>query len=66
MTHLIDQDESKVEDSTKNSLAATVLKYISQKYHFQYDGSVIFERCAKILNPGGRGRVAFWPRPSDY
>ena len=25
------------------------LKYISQSYHFQYDGSAVFERCTKSL-----------------
>ena len=33
----------------KNSLSAAVLKYISQNYHFQYDGSAVFECCTKIL-----------------
>ena len=28
----------------KNSPAATVLEYIYQNYHFQYDGSAVFER----------------------
>ena len=28
----------------KNPPAATVLEYISQNYHFQYDGSAVFER----------------------
>ena len=28
----------------KNSLAATVLEYMSQKYHFQYGGSAVLER----------------------
>ena len=39
----------------KNSLAATVLKYIFQSYHFQYDGSTVFERCTKIFKQDAKG-----------
>ena len=59
MTHLInffDKGGNNVEDSTKiHWLAATVLKYISQNYHFQYDGSAVFERCTKILKHDAKG-----------
>ena len=39
----------------KISLAATVLKDISQNYHFQYDGSAVFECCTKILKHDAKG-----------
>ena len=54
MTHLINFF-NKGGGFDKNSLAATELKYISQNYHFQYDGSAVFERCTNILKHDAKG-----------
>ena len=47
VTHLINFFDKGGSNDLTNSLAATVLKYISQNYHFQYESSA--ECCTKIL-----------------
>ena len=57
MTHLINSSTKAggMSRFDKSSLAATVLKYISQNYHFQYDDSAAFERCTMILKHDAKG-----------